>query len=87
MRVNQVDEQLSNTLRAIDKFHADMEIFRDYTIENNKVVKSILLKLDDFSEKFDRMQEDNKLIMQEMAKERELREAQFAFLVKRLEPR
>ncbi len=87
-----MDEQLSNTLRAIDKFHADMEVFRDYTTENNKVVNSILHKLDEHSESFGKMtdeikalRQDNRVMMQEMTKERELREAQFAFLVKRIE--
>lgn len=55
MRVNQIEEQLSNTLKAIDKFHADMEVFKKDAIENRKVVNGIMRKLDDRSKKMDKM--------------------------------
>lgn len=46
-RLSQLEEQLSNTLRAVDKLHADVEAFKDYAIENNKVVNSMLKKMDE----------------------------------------
>ena len=46
-RLSQLEEQLSNTLRAVDKLHADVEAFKEYAVENNKVVNSMLKKMDD----------------------------------------
>lgn len=54
-RLTQLEEQLSNTLKAVDKLHADVEAFKDYAIENNKVVNSMLRKLDDHAEQFEKM--------------------------------
>lgn len=50
MRVTQLEEQLSNTLKAVDAFHAEMKIFKEYLHENSKVVNGILRKMDDDQE-------------------------------------
>ncbi|WP_339810257.1 hypothetical protein [uncultured Imperialibacter sp.] len=36
MRVNQIEEQLSNTLKAIDKLTADIDALKDYAVENKR---------------------------------------------------
>lgn len=38
--MNQVEEQLSITLKAVDKLTADMQEFREYAYENRKVCLS-----------------------------------------------
>lgn len=57
MRVNQLEEQLSNTLKAVDSFHEEMKVFKEYLLENSKVVNGLLRKLDDHQEEFDRNHE------------------------------
>lgn len=56
-----------------------MEVFRNYAVENNKVVNGILRKLDDQNEKMDKMllkisdeQKERQLEMQKEQKERQL---------------
>ena len=50
--MNQLEEQLSNTLRAVDKLSEDMQIIKDYTVQNNKVVNELIRKTDDMAEHF-----------------------------------
>ncbi len=97
LRLNQLDEQVANTLRAVDKLTADMQELRAYTLENNKVVNAILRKLDDDTEqlkkndeqfkkndeRFKKAEERIDKILEEMASDRKLRDAQFEFLLKK----
>lgn len=46
-RLSQLEEQLSNTLRAVDSLHADVATFKEYAVENNKVVNGMLNKIDE----------------------------------------
>lgn len=77
MRANQIEEQLSNTLKAIDKLTADIEAFKKYTIENNKVVNGLLRKIDDQGERMDkaleRMERDSRKWELEFDRERKQR--------------
>ncbi|MFY0599407.1 MAG: hypothetical protein JXR03_07025 [Cyclobacteriaceae bacterium] len=85
MGLNQLEEQVSNTLRAVDKLTADMQDLREYTIENNKVVNSILHKLDEHSEQFEKNDKRLDRILSEMDADRKLRDAQFNFLLQKVE--
>lgn len=84
-RLTQLEEQLSNTLKAVDKLHADVETFKDYAVENNKVVNSMLRKLDDHAEQFDKVNEKLEGILEEIAADRKLRDAQFTLIIRRFE--
>lgn len=66
-RISQLEEQLSNTLRAVDKLHLDVEVFKDYAVENNKVVNGMLHKMDE-------TQDIIKEVMMEMVAERKQRD-------------
>ena len=72
IRVNQIEEQLSNTLKGIDKLTEDVPVFREYAIENNKVVNGILRKLDDHAERMDKFGERMDKFLIEMAGKRKL---------------
>ncbi|MEQ8237714.1 MAG: hypothetical protein RIA69_00810 [Cyclobacteriaceae bacterium] len=54
-RFTQLEEQMSNTLKAVDKLTADMQELREYTRENNKVVNSILHRLEENDERFEKV--------------------------------
>ncbi len=91
-RSTPLEEQLSNTLNAVDKLHADVETFKDYAVENNKVVNSMLRKLDDHSEQFEKVHQEigninGKLggILGELAADRKLRDAQFDLIMRKFE--
>jgi chromosome segregation ATPase len=78
IRVNQIEEQLSNTSKAIDKLTADIDALKDYAVENNKVVNGILRKLDDQGERMDkvllRMEKEEKNRKSELEHERKQRQ-------------
>jgi chromosome segregation ATPase len=78
IRVNQIEEQLSNTSKAIDKLTADIDDLKDYAVENNKVVNGILRKLDDQGERMDkvllRMEKEEKNRKSELEHERKQRQ-------------
>lgn len=80
MRVNQIEEQLSNTLKAIDKLTADIDVLKNYAVENNKVVNGILKKLDDQGERMDkillRMEKEEHNRKEEMREEKKQRRAE-----------
>lgn len=80
MRVNQIEEQLSNTLKAIDKLTADIDALKDYAVENNKVVNGILRKLDDQGERMDkfllRMEREEKNRKSELQEEKKQRQSE-----------
>ncbi|MEQ8533416.1 MAG: hypothetical protein RIB86_16290 [Imperialibacter sp.] len=80
MRVNQIEEQLSNTLKAIDKLTADIDALKDYAVENKKVVNGIFKKLDDRGERMDkvllRMEKEEKNRKSELENERKQRQAE-----------
>lgn len=80
MRVNRIEEQLSNTLKAIDKLTADIDALKNYAVENNKVVNGILRKLDDQGERMDkvllRMEKEENSRKAELQDERKQRQAE-----------
>ena len=57
MRMSQLEELMANTMKAVDKLTADMQEFREYAHENNKVVNSLLRKMDDRDEEFRKFEE------------------------------
>jgi len=97
-RFTQLEEQMSNTLKAVDKLTADMQELREYTRENNKIVNSILHRLEENDERFEkidkrfekidkrfeRQDELLKSIINEMSAERKLNEARFEFVITKL---
>ena len=69
-RHSQLEEQLSNTLRAVDSLHADVAAFKEYAVENNKVVNGMLNRMDE-------TQDTIKDIVNEMVAERKQRNLEF----------
>ncbi len=69
---------MSNLTRNVDRLTEKMERLEEYTYENNKVINSILHRLDDHAEKFDKT-------LDEMIADRKLRDAQFEFTLKKFE--
>lgn len=91
-RISQLEEQLSNTLQAVDKLHSDVETFKDYAIENNKVVNSILRRMDERDEQFLKMNERMDVtqlsleqLMKEMIAERQQRNTEIDIINRRLD--
>lgn len=98
-KLTQLEELMANLTRNVDRLEEKMERLEEYTWENNKVVNSILHKLDDHAEQFERndqrFQKSDKRfevqekmlegILNEMSEDRKLRDAQFEFLLKRTE--
>lgn len=52
-RLSQLEELSSNMLRSIDILHQDVEVIKDYTIQNNKFVHALQVRMDDLDEKFE----------------------------------
>ncbi len=84
-RFNQLEELMANLTRNVDRLSADMEEFKNYAYENNKVVNSILHKLDDHAEQFDKVLERLESRDEQFREEQQLRDAQFEFIMKRFE--
>lgn len=80
-RFNQLEELMSNLTRNVDKLSADMSELRQYVLDNNQVVNSILRKLDDHSEMFERNDEHFK----KMDKRFEKNEVRFKKMDERFE--
>lgn len=51
-RLSQLEELSSNMLRSIDILHQDVEVIKDYTVQNNKFVHALQVRMDDLDEKF-----------------------------------
>ncbi|MDW3196581.1 MAG: hypothetical protein R8G66_29665 [Cytophagales bacterium] len=77
-RLSQLEEQLSNTLSAVDSLHADVATFKEYAVENNKVVNGMLNKMDE-------TQDMIKDIVTEMVAERKQRNLEIDTINRRLD--
>ena len=77
-RLSQLEEQLSNTLRAVDSLHADVATFKEYAVENNKLVNGILHRMDE-------TQDTIKLLVNEMIAERKQRNLEIDTINRRLD--
>jgi len=70
-RVNQVEEQLAITLKAVDKLTADMQEFREYAYQSNQTFNKILNKLDDHQEEIEHLYKSQEKISYEVNKRQE----------------
>jgi len=84
-RFNQLEELMANLTRNVDRLSSDMEEFKKYAFENTKVVNSILHKLDDHSEQFEKILERMESRDEQFRSEQKLRDAQFEFIMKRFD--
>ena len=60
-RLSQLEELSSNMLRSIDILHQDVEVIKDYTVQNNKFVHALQERMEDLDEKFEKFQIDSKI--------------------------
>lgn len=84
-RMHQLEELMSNLIRNVDRLTEKMDRLESYTQENNKVVNSILHKLDDHAEMFEKHDQNFDRILEEMSADRKLRDAQFEFILKKFD--
>ena len=91
-RLSQLEEQLSNTLRAVDSLHADVATFKEYAVENNKMVNSMLNEMSERSELLVKMNErieanqnNIEVLMTEMIAERKQRNLEIDTINRRLD--
>ena len=59
-RLSQLEELSSNMLRSIDILHQDIEVIKDYTVQNNKFVHALQVRMEDLDEKFERFLSNSK---------------------------
>lgn len=55
--LSQLEELSSNMLRSIDILHQDVEVIKDYTVQNNKFVHALQVRMGDLDEKFEKFLE------------------------------
>ncbi|MEQ8554318.1 MAG: hypothetical protein RIC53_16795 [Cyclobacteriaceae bacterium] len=82
-RMHHLKELMRIQTKNIDCLTEKMDRLEAYTQENNKVVNSILHKLDDHAEMFEKHDQNFDRILEEMGADRKLRDAQFELILKK----